>query len=69
MNKIDLLKEFKDMLCHNLLCYSSDYLMNNPKKQYVKDWEETKEKINLIDEIINDEKGIECQNEETDEFE
>ena len=69
MNKIDLLKEFKDMLCHNLLCYSSDYLMNKPKKQYVKDWEETKEKISIIDEIINDEKRIESESEETEEFE
>ena len=56
MNKIDLLKEFKDMLCHNLLCYSSDYLMNNPKKQYVKDWEETKEKISLVEEMIEENK-------------
>ena len=69
MNKIDLLKEFKDMLCHNLLCYSSDYLMNNPKKQYVKDWEETKQKISIIDEIINDEKEREHESEETEEFE
>lgn len=59
MNRVDVLNEYKDMLNHNLLCYSADYLMNTPKKQYVKDWEETKEKISIIDEIINDEKGIE----------
>lgn len=44
------------MLCHNLLCYSSDYLMNNPKKQYVKEWEETQEKISLVEEMIEENK-------------
>ena len=55
MNKIDLLTEFKDKLNHNLLCYSSDYLMNIPKKQYVKEWKETQEKIKLVDELIEQE--------------
>lgn len=55
MNKIDLLTEFKDMLNHNLLCYSSNYLMNTPKKQYVKEWEKTQEKIKLVDELIEQE--------------
>ena len=55
MNKIDLLTEFKDMLNHNLSCYSSDYLMNTPKKQYVKEWEKTQEKIKLVDELIEQE--------------
>ena len=43
------------MLNHNLLCYSSDYLMNTPKKQYVKEWEKTQEKIKLVDELIEQE--------------
>ena len=43
------------MLNHNLLCYSSDYLMNIPKKQYVKEWKETQEKIKLVDELIEQE--------------
>ena len=55
MNKIDLLTEFKDMLNHNLFFYLSDYLMNTPKKQYVKEWEKTQEKIKLVDELIEQE--------------
>ena len=55
MNKVDLLKEFKDMLNHNLWCYSSNTLMTKPKQQYIKEWEETNEKIKLIEEIIRDE--------------
>ena len=54
MNKIDLLKEFKDMLNHNLLCYSSNGLMNKPSKKYVKEWELTQEKIGLLEEIMED---------------
>ena len=55
MNRVDLLKEFIDMLNHNLFCYSSDYLMNTPKKQYVKEWNETKEKIDIVKDLINQE--------------
>lgn len=54
MNKFDLLKEFKDMLNHNLLCYSSNGLMNKPSKKYVKEWELTQEKISLLEEIMED---------------
>ena len=56
MNKLDLLKEFEGTLHHNLLCYSKNYLMNEPKDIFVKEWKETKEKIKLIKEIIRDEK-------------
>ena len=58
MNKFEVLKEYKEMLTHNLLAYSYDYLMNKPKKQYVKEWEETQEKISLIEEIMEDNKQI-----------
>lgn len=55
MNRVELLKEFEDMLNHNLFCYSADYLMNTPKKQYVKEWEETKEKIDILKDLIKQE--------------
>lgn len=54
MNKIDVLKEFEDTLYHNLLCYSENYLMDKPKEKFVKEWEETKEKIDLVKEIMKD---------------
>lgn len=54
MNKLDLLKEFKDMLYHNLLSYSSDCFMNKPKLQHIKEWKLTQEKISIIEEIIED---------------
>lgn len=58
MNKFEVLKEYKEMLTHNLLSYSSDYLMNKPKKKYVKEWEETQEKISLVEEMMEDNKQI-----------
>ena len=54
LNKIELLKEFEGTLYHNLLCYSENYLMNKPKEKFVKEWEETKEKIGLVKEIMKD---------------
>lgn len=56
MNKFEVLKEYKEMLTHNLFAYSSDYLMYKPKKQYVKEWEETQEKISLVEEMMEDNK-------------
>ena len=58
LNKFEVLKEYKEMLTHNLLAYSFDYLMIKPKKQYVKEWEETQEKISLVEEMMEDNKQI-----------
>lgn len=58
MNKIELLNEFRGTLYHNLLCFSNNYLMERPRENFAKEWEETKEKISLIEEIIKDEKKL-----------
>lgn len=63
MNKIELLNEFRGTLYHNLLCFSNNYLMEKPRENFVKEWEETKEKISLIDEIIKDENILMKNNE------
>ena len=42
------------MLNHNLLCYSSNSLMNKPSKKYVEEWKLTQEKIGLLEEIMED---------------
>lgn len=54
MNKIDLLKEFEGTLYHNLSCYSENHLLNKPKEKFIKEWQETKEKIDLLKEIMKD---------------
>lgn len=59
MTKLEVLKECYEMACHNLLCYSDNYLMSCPKVGYMKEWENAKEKVSLLEEIIKDYGGEE----------
>jgi len=54
MTKIDLLDEVLDLQNHNLLCYSTNYLMDEPKKGYEAEFNKTLEKIRLLGEIKAD---------------
>lgn len=55
MNRYELLKELYDETSHNLYCYSEDALMTKPKMEYEKQWKEQLEKLELIQEMINEE--------------
>ena len=44
------------MALHNVLCYSQNYSMKEPKKEYIKEWNEEKEKVELLQELIEEEK-------------
>lgn len=81
MNKLQLFEEMHTLYVHNLLCYSKDYLMTQPKKEFVNEWKKEKEKVGLIEKIIEEEKikstekyvtnkeKIIGKNEQADEFE
>lgn len=56
LNRLQLFKEMYEMSTHNLLCYSKDYLMTKPKKQYIKEWKREHEKVELLKGIIAEEK-------------
>lgn len=56
MNRQELLQEFYDLTEHNLLCYSKNYLMTIPKVGYEKNWEDEKEKLEIIKEMIEEER-------------
>lgn len=56
MNRLQLLKEIYEQECHNLLCYSADYLMSEPKAGYDEEWKKEQEKVNLLNEMIAEEK-------------
>ena len=56
MTRMQLFKEMYEMVCHNLLCYSQDYLMSKPKTEYIKQWKTENEKVKLLQEIISEEK-------------
>ena len=57
MNRLELLEEMHDMAIHNKYCYSEDMLMNTPKEEYIDEWNKENEKLELIQELINEEKA------------
>ena len=74
MTRMQLFKEMYELSCHNLLCYSQDYLMSKPKSGYVKQWKTENEKVKLLRELISEEKQKEeiknnHEVEETEELE
>lgn len=54
MNKLQLLNEIYNQEVHNLMCYSKNYLMEEPKEQYKKEWIESKEKVFLLEQIMDE---------------
>lgn len=56
MNRLELFEEMYDLYTHNLLSYSQDYFMTKPKAEFVEEWKETREKVDLVNEIIEEEK-------------
>lgn len=64
MTKIELLKKYHDMACHNLFCYSRNYAMTEPKEGYEAEWKQAGEEVKVLEEMIKEleqvkiEKGI-----------
>lgn len=55
MNRLELLYEMKNMANHNICCYSKDISTKKPKQEYVEEWHLEKEKLELINELIEEE--------------
>lgn len=56
ITRLELLKEVQDMVNHNLLCYSKDYFMNSAKEGHETEWERERQKSELLEEMIGEEK-------------
>lgn len=56
MSREELLKDVFLEISHNLSCYSEDTLMTKPKKEYEDSWYKEKEKLELIEELLQEEK-------------
>ena len=54
MNKLELLTDIYNFEIHTLTSYSKNYLMEAPKNEFKKEWKESKEKIKLLEELIDD---------------
>jgi hypothetical protein len=52
MTRIELLKKYYDMACHNLLCYSRNYAMTVPKEGFEVEWKQVNEECELLQEMI-----------------
>ncbi len=55
MTRLQLFEEVYGNCIHNLLCYSKDYLMTEPKEQFIKEWKIEMEKAELLNEIVKEE--------------
>ena len=57
MTKIKLLVELYEREKNNLSCYSADYMLQKAKKGFEVQYNEHKEKLDLLAEIISDYEG------------
>ena len=54
MNRKDLLQKYYDLEMNNVFAYSANYLMNQPKKGYGREWEEAVERAEALQELMEE---------------
>lgn len=54
MRKIMFLLDGQDRANHNMLCYSTNYLMDEPRDGYFEEWNEAKATSEMLDEWIDE---------------
>lgn len=57
ITRLDLLNETKEMIEHNIFCYSDGNFINKPKELYKKEWNEENQKLIIIEKMIAEEKN------------
>lgn len=55
MEKLDVLNKYYDRACHNLFCYSRNYLMTEAKQGYENEWREALEECEILQSMIKSE--------------
>ena len=48
MTRLDILKREYQMACHNLYCYSANFLMTKPRDGMEKEWAEFNEEVEIL---------------------
>lgn len=56
ITKLDFLYEIKDMINHNIMCYSENYYFGEAKKGYENEFIKENKKLILIEQMIKEEK-------------
>lgn len=57
MNRREYLNQLRIQTIHNLHCYSEDWSMSKPKKEYVEEWNEQNEILEIIEEMAIEEQN------------
>ena len=52
MTTKELLREYLDRELNNVFCYSANYLMDTPKKGYEREHREARERVELLEGIL-----------------
>lgn len=56
ITRLEFLNEIKDMINHNIMCYSSNYSLGQAKQGYEKDFDRENKKLILVEQMIKEEK-------------
>lgn len=56
ITRLDFLNEIKDMVNHNIMCYSENYSLGKAKEGYEKEFIKENKKLILVEQMIKEEK-------------
>ena len=56
ITRLEFLNEIKDMIGHNIMCYSSNYSLEQAKQGYEKEFIRENKKLILVEQMIKEEK-------------
>ena len=56
ITRLEFLNEIKDMINHNIMCYSSNYSLGQAKQGYEKDFARENKKLILVEQMIREER-------------
>lgn len=56
ITRLEFLNEIKDMINHNIMCYSSNYSLGQAKQGFEKEFARENKKLILIDQMLKEEK-------------
>lgn len=56
ITRLEFLNEIREMINHNILCYSNNYSLGEPKKGYEKEFKRENKKLILVEEMIREAK-------------
>lgn len=56
ITKLEFLNEIKEMVEHNIYCYSKNLIQEEAKAGYEKEFSEEKQKLDLVEQMIKEEK-------------